>query len=112
MKRAPDPLGYTSEKRQKPCNDTQTLIDSVSKDVEVYCSLDTQKSTVMEIRKLMEKEGWEEAEMVRKVEETGRKLREVEVRVAEEALSLLPLLSLNFEWSLQMTLSNLPANPS
>jgi hypothetical protein len=121
LKRPAEPLIALTAKRAKvkpepsiflkPLNEDM-LISGLSKDIDTYLSLEGERAAIGEMRRALGEGGCGEGEMVRLVNEAGATVRKAGLRVAEETLSLLQLFSLKSEWSLLMTLSCLPANPT
>lgn len=121
LKRPAEPLITLTAKRAKvkleppillkPINEDM-LISGLSKDIDTYLSLEGERAAIGEMRRALGEGGCGEEEMVRLVNEAGAIVRKAGIRVAEETLSLLQLFSLKSEWSLLMTLSCLPANPT
>lgn len=119
LKRPAPPMPAISDKRAKihvdppsfpkPINDDQ-LINSVSRDIDTYLSLEGERAAIGELRKALGEGGGEEEEMVRMVDKAVAEVRRVRVGVVEETLSLLRLFSIKSEWSLLMTLSSLADN--
>lgn len=121
LKRPAEPIVAVNTKRAKFPQEPSSLIkpinedigiSSLSEDIDTYLSLEGERIAIGELRRALGEGGCGEEEMVRLVNEARATVRKAGLRVAEETLSLLQLFSLKSEWSLLMTLSCLPTNPT